>query len=231
MKLACEKLNNGLTSANKISHIPHFFIYHLTLKIINSIWHSLIWNVLPILGEFELNFQESNDLGEKYIYTKIAKNKPELELWPSQIEAAKASVKHDTNMVFALPTSACKTKIAEMCILRALSLNQKIIYVTPLRALSAQVENILKETFSKLGVSVSSLYGASGISKVDVDIAKDNQIVVATPEKLDYILRVAPETLNSVGLIILDEGHTVLIYCPQRRSTKTVATEFLKLVK
>ncbi len=42
------------------------------------------------------------------------------------------------DLVIALPTSAGKTRIAELCILRSLADVRRVIYVTPLRALSAQ---------------------------------------------------------------------------------------------
>ncbi|WP_354201954.1 DEAD/DEAH box helicase [Bradyrhizobium sp. JR4.1] len=43
-------------------------------------------------------------------------------------------------MVVSLPTSAGKTGIAELCILRCLAGGKRVVFVTPLRALSAQTE-------------------------------------------------------------------------------------------
>lgn len=65
-----------------------------------------------------------------------------------------------------MPTSAGKTRIEELCILRALAAGRRVVYVTPLRALSAQVEWTLGKTFRALGYSVSSLYGASGVTDI-----------------------------------------------------------------
>jgi len=107
----------------------------------------------------------------------------------------------------ALPTSAGKTRIAELCILRTLASNQRIVYVTPLRALSAQVERDLAETFLPMGISVSSLYGSAGIASSDVEMLRDGKIVVSTPEKLDFALRNDATIIDDVGLVVLDEGH------------------------
>ena len=45
--------------------------------------------------------------------------------------------------------------------------------------------------------------------KEDYSLQKDKsqQIIVTTPEKLVYILRQEPELSESIGLLILDEGH------------------------
>uniref|UniRef100_UPI0025E04A11 DEAD/DEAH box helicase n=1 Tax=uncultured Rothia sp. TaxID=316088 RepID=UPI0025E04A11 len=71
------------------------------------------------------------------------------------------------NMVVALPTSAGKTRIAELCILACLAAGKRVVFVTPLRALSAQTEVSLSSTFQPLGKTVSSLYGSIGVSDAD----------------------------------------------------------------
>lgn len=114
-----------------------------------------------------------------------------------------------TNLVLSLPTSAGKTRIAELCILACLARGKRIVFVTPLRALSAQTEVGLRRTFAPLGKSVSSLYGSIGASGADVDALRSTDIVVATPEKLDFALRSDPTLLDDVGLVVLDEGHMI----------------------
>ena len=132
-----------------------------------------------------------------------------MELWPSQLTAATRSTDPDDDLVIALPTSAGKTRIAELCLLRTLADGRRAVYVTPLRALSAQVERVLGRTFVPLDASVTSLYGASGATSSDVDTLATASIVVATPEKLDFALRQDPDVLNDVGLIVFDEGHMI----------------------
>ena len=60
------------------------------------------------------------------------------------------------------------------------------LIVTPLRALSAQTERSFRKTFAPLGFGVSSLYGASGLSTGDEDALRTREIIIATPEKLDF---------------------------------------------
>lgn len=148
-------------------------------------------------------------LRQKFIWRILAKAPAQIDLWPSQLEAAARAADADDDLVVALPTSAGKTRIAELCILRTLAAQRRVVYVTPLRALSAQVEAGLRDVLGPLGISVSSLYGPSGVALVDVDELRASQVVVATPEKLDFSLRQAPEVLDDVGLVVLDEGHMI----------------------
>jgi replicative superfamily II helicase len=57
------------------------------------------------------------------------------------------------DLVIALPTSAGKTR-GELCILACLAQGRRAVYVTPLRAMSAQTERVLERAFAPLGASV-----------------------------------------------------------------------------
>ena len=145
----------------------------------------------------------------RFIQLVMNRDIAEIDLWPSQLEAASRVMDVSDDLVVALPTSAGKTRIAELCILRTLAEGRRVIYVTPLRALSAQVERNLSRTFGPLGASVTSVYGASGMAVVDLHTIKSANIVVATPEKLDFAARLDPSVIDDVGLIVLDEGHMI----------------------
>jgi hypothetical protein len=99
--------------------------------------------------------------------------------------------------------------LAEIAALMTLSSARRVLIVTPLRALSAQTERSFRKTFAPLGFSVSSLYGASGLSAGDEDALRSREIIIATPEKLDFALRSDPSLIDDVGLIVLDEGHMI----------------------
>ena len=62
----------------------------------------------------------------------------EIELWPSLTEAARRAVDVTDDLVVALPTSAGKTRVAEIATLMALASGKRVLIITPLRALSAQ---------------------------------------------------------------------------------------------
>ena len=148
-------------------------------------------------------------LRELFIASLLRRPKAEIDLWPSQIEAATRAVDQSDDLVVSLPTSAGKTRIAELCILRCLAGGKRVVFVTPLRALSAQTETTLQRTFGPLGKTISALYGSIGVSGFDEDAIRERDIVVATPEKLDFALRNDPSLLDDVGLLVFDEGHMI----------------------
>lgn len=57
--------------------------------------------------------------------------------------------------------------------------------------------------------SLAMTCSATGVSDVDEDAIRTRNIVVATPEKLDFALRNDPTLLDDVGLLIFDEGHMI----------------------
>lgn len=109
----------------------------------------------------------------------------------------------------SLPTSAGKTRVAELCILRYLAGGRRVVFMTPLRASSAQTETTLQRTFGPLAKTILALYGSIGVIGFDEDAIRERDIVVATPEKLDFALRNDPSLLDDVGLVVFDEGHMI----------------------
>jgi superfamily II DNA/RNA helicase len=144
-----------------------------------------------------------------FIASLLRRRKAEIDLWPSQIAAATRAVDQSDDLIVSLPTSAGKTRISELCILRCLAGGKRVVFVTPLRALSAQTEATLQRTFGPLGKTISALYGSIGVSGFDEDAIRQRHIVVATPEKLDFALRNDPSLLDDVGLLVFDEGHMI----------------------
>ena len=201
-------LDTVVESAAIIGNVPIWWVAILTLHIFRDLWDQSLHRRLPS-GPSPIIPQRWDALRRDFIAQLATRRPPHIELWPSQLTAASRAIDPKDDLVIALPTSAGKTRIAELCILRTLADEKRIVYVTPLRALSAQVERVLARTFIPLGASVTSLYGASGATSVDSKTLVSANIVVSTPEKLDFAIRQDGEVLNDVGLIIFDEGHMI----------------------
>jgi hypothetical protein len=197
-----------IASASEIGNIPTWWVATLTAHLLRDLWDQSLFVRLPSTFTPPLPARWA-ELKRDFIAQLGTRKPPHIDLWPSQLAAAARAVDPDDDLVIALPTSAGKTRIAELCILRAMADNKRIIYVTPLRALSAQIERVLAKTFVPLGASVTSLYGASGATMADTKTLASASIVVATPEKLDFAIRQDPTVLNDVGLIVFDEGHMI----------------------
>ncbi|PUE58598.1 DEAD/DEAH box helicase [Limnohabitans curvus] len=203
------RLRQGLSVAGDMNFVSQWWVHRLALYIVDSLWSSSFHAILPMSGPDGAVIGDWASLRKLFITSLLCRGRSEIELWPSQIEAAKRVLEYDANLVLSLPTSAGKTRIAELCILACVAAGKRVVFVTPLRALSAQTEVSLRRTFSALGKSVSSLYGSIGASSSDVDTLRSRDIVVSTPEKLDFALRADPTLLDNVGLVVLDEGHMI----------------------
>jgi hypothetical protein len=201
-------LDAGLALASDAGVVPAWWLLRLCRNLIEDLWaHSLHVNLphdAPPGGE-----ENYPDLRRLFLGSLYARKNAEVELWPSQREAARRSSDLTDDLVVALPTSAGKTRVAEIATLMTLATGRRVLIVTPLRALSAQTERSFRNTFAPLGFSVSSLYGASGLTPGDEDALRTHKIIIATPEKLDFALRSDSTIIDDVGLIVLDEGHLI----------------------
>ena len=200
-------LLRGLHTATAAASVTLWWIIRVALNLIDDLWTNSLHRVLPEVGPD--GAQGYNALRELFVASLYVRKVAEVELWPSQLDAARRSTDLNDDLVVSLPTSAGKTRIAEICALMSLSVDKRVLLVTPLRALSAQTERSFRKTFGPLGYSVSALYGASGAMPDDQDALGSLCIVIATPEKLDFALRSDPQLIGNVGLIVLDEGHMI----------------------
>jgi superfamily II DNA/RNA helicase len=200
-------LQRAIRLTSVANAVSLWWILRITANLIDDLWASSLHKVLP--SEGPPGSQDYAQLRKLFVSELYSRRSSEVELWPSQLLAAQRAGDVSDDLVVALPTSAGKTRIAEIAALMALACGKRVLIVTPLRALSAQTERSFRKTFTPLGFSVSSLYGSSGIAGTDEDALREQSIVIATPEKLDFALRNDPDIINDVGLIVLDEGHLI----------------------
>jgi ATP-dependent RNA helicase HelY len=114
-----------------------------------------------------------------------------------QLEAIEALAAGGSVLV-AAPTGAGKTVVAEYAVERALELDGKAFYTTPLKALSNQ----------KFGDFVAR-YGAAKVGLLTGDNAINSEapIVVMTTEVLRNMLYEKSSTLNGLVSVVMDEVH------------------------
>ncbi len=205
---ALERLRTGLAICSELNMLPQWWSHRIAIHLLSDLWSNTFHEKVPL----QPSGGDAADwprLRELFIALLQRRPKAEVDLWPSQIEAATRAADQSDDLVVSLPTSAGKTRIAELCILRCLAGGKRVVFITPLRALSAQTETTLQSTFGPLGKTISALYGSIGVSGFDEDAIRERDIVVATPEKLDFALRNDPSLLDDVGLLVFDEGHMI----------------------
>lgn len=205
---ALERLQISLAICSELNLLPQWWAHRIAIHLLSDLWSNTFHEKVPL----QPAGGEAGDwpqLRELFIALLQRRPRAEVDLWPSQTEAATRAVNQSDDLVVSLPTSAGKTRIAEMCILRCLADGKRVVFITPLRALSAQTETTLQRAFGPLGKTISALYGSIGVSDFDEDTIRERDIVVATPEKLDFALRNDPSLLDDVGLLVFDEGHMI----------------------
>jgi len=128
---------------------------------------------------------------------------------PFQVEAI-AHLAQEQSVMVAAPTGTGKTLVAEYAIWRAQRRQQRVIYTTPLKALSNQKYRDLRE-----------LYGYDAVGLVTGDIVEHSRasIVIMTTEVYRNMLleeggerfaegkNVIPSSLADVGYVVFDELH------------------------
>jgi superfamily II DNA/RNA helicase len=206
---AIGQLRESLGICAEFNLLPQWWAHCVAIHLLSDLWSNTFHEKLPLLPAGGSPAPAWLGLRELLVASLGRRPKAEVDLWPSQIAAAARAVDQSDDLVVSLPTSAGKTRIAELCILRCLAGGRRVMFVTPLRALSAQTESTLQRTFGPLGKTISALYGSIGVSGFDEDAIRERDIVVATPEKLDFALRNDPSLLDNVGLLVFDEGHMI----------------------
>ena len=205
---AIAQLRNNLGICAELNLLPQWWGHRVAIHLLLDLWSNTFHEKIPLMSAGGSAALWPN-LRQLFIASLSRRPRAEIDLWPSQIEAASRAVDQSDNLVVSLPTSAGKTRIAELSILRCLAGGLRVIFVTPLRALSAQTESTLQRTFGPLGKTISALYGSIGVSGFDEDAIRESDIVVTTPEKIDFALRNDPSLLDDVGLLVFDEGHMI----------------------
>jgi len=156
-----------------------------------------------------------DDLGlDSRIARKLTEDGIE-ELYPPQ-EKAIGPALEGKNVVLAIPTASGKSLIAYLAMLQAVLRGGKALYIVPLKALASEkFEDLVK--FEELGIRVGESTG--DYDEVDPKLHRYD-IVVATSEKADSLLRHRSKWLDQLSVVVADEVH--LINDPERGPTLEV---------
>ena len=147
-----------------------------------------------------MDVDELKDHLSSYV-VDILKERGITKLFPPQAEAVKRGLLTRKNMVVAIPTASGKTLIAELAMIRDILEGGKCLYTVPLRALASEKFEEFKK-WEKIGVEV-------GISMGDYESKDewlaDKDIIVATAEKADSLLRNKASWMKKITCLVVDE--------------------------
>jgi len=151
------------------------------------------------------------------------------ELYPPQAQTIEKGLLEGNNLLAAIPTASGKTLLAELAMLKAIANGGKALYIVPLRALASEKFDRFK-SFSSLNIKTGGL--KVGISTGDFESRDEwlgsNDIIVATSEKTDSLLRNETSWMQEITTIVVDEVH--LLDSANRGPTLEVTlTKLMKL--
>ena len=134
---------------------------------------------------------------------KLYEDRGYKELYPPQAEALERGLLDGKSMLLAMPTASGKTLLAELAMLKAALQGRRSLYIVPLRALATEKYDSFKK-FRALGVSVGISTG--DFDKRDERLGK-NQIIIATSEKADSLMRNGASWVRDLAVLVVDEIH------------------------
>ncbi|XP_070495125.1 exosome RNA helicase MTR4 [Chironomus tepperi] len=136
---------------------------------------------------------------QEYVPLKPSTSEPAKEypfiLDPFQKEAI-LCIENDQSVLVSAHTSAGKTVVAEYAVARALSMKQRVIYTTPIKALSNQKYREFHEEFQDVGLVTG-----------DITINPSASCLIMTTEILRNMLYRGSEIMREVGWVVFDEIH------------------------
>lgn len=149
----------------------------------------------------------SNTAGSRSLH-KVLKTLGYSELYPPQELAMSKGVAEGKNLIVVTPTASGKTLTAMLAALSVLQRGSKVIYLTPLRALASEKYNDFKlfERNTLVGKRVKVKIASGDYNSPESGLS-DADIVIATNEKMDSLIRRRIDWLHKVGLFITDEFH------------------------
>jgi len=221
----------GLVSSKKINPKLKNFFNHLISKyrdakrVLDSF--KVDFNPVKNKGMTLYDVERNPPVSKKYLnhsvdglaiqnnYKDLLKSQNILTLLPIQaISIEKGLLKERSNQLIMAPTSAGKTLVGELAgISRILSDKRKMLYLVPIRALASLRTVEFKSKYKSLNLTVIKKIGESLLDKKepeDLDSLEKADVIIATYEAIDYILRSGNMSfLGSIGTIIIDEIQTL----------------------
>lgn len=229
-----DRANEALASAKRLaehpSNLDHYWTVSALQECADRMYRNSVWKLLE------------GKLPQRYIRSLVTGSQPIYELWTSQREALEAGqdpeveqdlgVENDQDkkikdgylddrvrrVLVSMPTSAGKSLVAEMAIVRTLfperdtedlTSNATCIYVVPSIALVNEVERRLNGRLLPLGVRATAILGGYDATLFDTHLFSQTRVAVLTPEKLSLFLRQDEPFVLSCRLFIFDEVHKV----------------------
>ncbi|MGM0520390.1 MAG: DEAD/DEAH box helicase [Campylobacterota bacterium] len=174
---------------------------------------------LKVLHEKSVwNIASTSPLIKSFFEKAIKDNNFILNLMPSQSASIHELLSAKKAHVVSMPTSSGKTLLAELYLLYNFHINRinekeypTACYIVPTNALVNQVKSKLDKELSGLNINIESALPFYDIDEIENEIFNQQKIniLVSTPEKIDFLIRENHPVLQDLKVVIVDEAHNI----------------------
>lgn len=201
-------------------YVAPYILSTLFILSCEEMWSHAVINVSTPIGVKKKSWQEA--------LKKQAVVRP--FLWENHLDAiSKGILNVGVSSMITYPTGAGKTTLSELKIASCLLADKRVIYLVPTHALENQVNNSLNKLTERMNMSIRNRDAEFSWFEEEEE---DSTIMVMTPERCLALLRLNPEKLNNVGLVVFDEFHLVNGNFDDKRANDamTLVVELLDII-
>ena len=164
------------------------------------------------------NIAETSPLIKEFFKKTITDDNYILNLMPSQSKTIHDLLSAKKAYIVSMPTSAGKTLLAELYLLYNFHIYRDnnneyplACYIVPTNALINQVKYKLEKELSGLNINIESVLPYYDIDEIENEILEHQKIniLISTPEKLDFLVRSDNKILDRLKIVVLDEAHNI----------------------
>ncbi|KAL8244776.1 hypothetical protein R6Q59_011034 [Mikania micrantha] len=188
--------------ANRMSTSPNTDVKNYNMNALNSVENTPSSSVPPN-DRLDISNWLPSEICNTYKKRGISK------LYPWQVDCLQVDgVLQKRNLVYCASTSAGKSFVAEILMLRRVLSTRKVaLLVLPYVSICAEKAEHLETLLEPLDKHVRSYYGSQGGGT----LPKDTSVAICTIEKANSLLNRLLEEgrLSEVGIIVIDELHMV----------------------
>jgi helicase len=171
-----------------------------------------------------MRVEELRNFGFADKWVEKIRNKKIEEFYPPQEEFIKRRL-FEKSCIVSTPTASGKTLMAILAAIKTLERGKKVLYTSPLVALAFEKYEEFLKFFNEYKVAIS----VSDFDSSDPWL-QNYDLIIATNEKVESLIRHGAEWIRDVGLLILDEIH-LLTDVSRGPTLEILITKMMKIVK